>query len=121
MNEFRHSTPHPYGAQASVTWGSDRARVVVDGEFDASFEEAGAAIVTLLTEHRLPVGIDLSGVTLFCAAGVNWLGSLYGAVEDEAHVVAASAQVRRVLAICGMPLHSAGRARSAPHWSVSLN
>ncbi|HET8615502.1 MAG TPA: hypothetical protein VFL94_08255 [Actinomycetales bacterium] len=91
------------------------------GELDVTFEESGAAIVRLLSEQRLPVGIDLSAVTLFCAAGVGWLASLYVTVEADVQVVAASVPVRRVLSICGVPLRSAGRPRSAPRWSVSQN
>jgi hypothetical protein len=95
----------------------------VVGELDVTFETSGARIITLLSEQRLPVGVDLSGVTLFCAAGVGWLASLYGAVDADVHVVAASAQVRRVLSICGVPLYSAGRPRSAPqlHRFMCLN
>lgn len=109
------------GAHASVTWETGRSRVIVIGECDLMFEPSGATIITLLRGQRLPVDVDLSGVTLFCAAGVGWLASLYRGVDSEVRVVAASSPVKRVLDVCGVPLHSAGRPGPAMPWSVRLN
>jgi hypothetical protein len=67
------------------------------------------------------VAIDLSRVTLFCAAGVRWLASMYVSLDADVEVVAASVPVRRSLGICGVPMHSAGRPSPAPPWSPSLN
>lgn len=80
----------------------------VAGEFDAAFSASGSAIIALLAEQRRPVHVDLSGVTIFRAAGVNWLASLYAGIAAEVRVTAASDAAFEVLSACGVPLRSTG-------------
>jgi hypothetical protein len=121
MTQSNFSAISPSGARATVTWGTERCHVVVAGDVDATFHEPGAAIVAQTEQLPLPVEVDLSRVTLFSAAGVNWLTSLYEGVEAGVRVVAASDAVQRVLSICDVPMQSTGGARSGDRQSMSVS
>jgi anti-anti-sigma factor len=121
MTESSISAISPSGARATVTWGTDRCHVVVAGDVDATFDDRGAAVITQTQQLGRPVEVDLSGVTFFSAAGVNWLTSLYKGVEAGVRVVAASDAVQRVLSICDVPMQSTGGARSGDRQSMSVS
>ena len=93
-------------ATASVRSTHERMAVTVGGEVDLAFAERGLSIVRMAAAENKPVDVDLSGVTLFGAAGVSWLVSLYGAVEADVRVVAATGHVRAMLELCGVPTSS---------------
>jgi anti-anti-sigma factor len=88
------------GADATVDWNPHLVRVVVTGEVDVVFSEAGEAIVALLAGQERPVKVDLAGVTFFSAAGVAWLVELVREVPGGVQVVATSDRVRELLEVC---------------------
>lgn len=103
MNTQRVSVVLSSDATAVVVTAADHTLVRVRGEVDERAAVTCGTLVDLVSEAGLPVQVDLSGVTLFPAAGVSWLVRLYQS-EVDVDVVAASGAVREVLDACGIPL-----------------
>lgn len=102
-------------ATATVRHTPDHTLVQVSGEVDERAAAACEALVDLVVKGDGPVHVDLHGVTLFSAAGVSWLVRLYGRGSSEVRVVGASAPVREVLQVCGVPMQSRGSLPSPRH------
>lgn len=101
------------GATATVAWDADRVLLTLAGEVDEYFSAAGTSMIELVAGLDRPVQVDLSGVTLFTAAGVSWLVALYEGIPHPVQVVAAAELVLDVLAVCRVPMESRGPGRSA--------
>lgn len=96
------------GATATVAWDADRVLLTVAGEVDEYFSAAGTSMIELVAGLDRPVHVDLSGVTLFTAAGVSWLVALYDGIPHPVRVVAAAELVLDVLAVCRVATESSG-------------
>lgn len=88
------------GASATVQWTDERVMVHVAGEVDECFAAAGAEVIDMLVRLGRPVEVDLSAVTFFGAAGVNWLVTLTSSVTHGVRLVRRSAVVGFVLGAC---------------------
>lgn len=101
------------GATATVAWDADRVLVTLAGEVDEYFSDAGTSMIELVAGLDRPVHVDLSGVTLFTAAGVSWLVALYEGIPHPVQIVAAGDLVLDVLAVCRVATESPGPGPSA--------
>lgn len=97
---FRTSS---WGATATLTREPSGVRLVVAGDVDAALAETADAVLALVAEERGPIEVDLSGVTLFGAAGITWLLELDRVARGGVVVVAASDCVREVAGLCDVP------------------
>jgi anti-anti-sigma factor len=82
--------------------GTSPVVIAVAGEVDPSNTRQLARVVVRAAVHDRVV-LDLSGVTFFCAAGVNALVQLRNWLGDRVERGPTSAIVQRVLDMCGMP------------------
>lgn len=120
MDESSAAVTFFSGATATVTWDADRVLLALAGEVDECFTGAGTSMIELVAGLDRPVDVDLSGVTLFAAAGVSWLVALYDGIAHPVRVVAAGDLVLDLLAVCLVPRDSSGLHRSVEHCDSSV-
>lgn len=111
MDESSAALTFISGATVTIAWDPDRVLLTLAGEVDEYFSAAGASMIELVAGLDRPVHVDLSGVTLFTAAGVSWLVALYDGIPHPVRVVAAGELVLDVLAVCRVATESPGRGR----------
>ena len=121
MDESSAALTFISGATATVSWDADRVLLTLAGEVDEYFSDAGTSMIELVAGLDRPVHVDLSGVTLFTAAGVSWLVALYDRIPHPVRVVAAGELVLDVLAVCRVATQSPGRGRGTGAQDVSAN
>jgi anti-anti-sigma factor len=90
-------------AEVRVAISAAEVRIVFVGELDLSLAEQFASLRTLVNAERLPVAVDLSGVTFFGAWAANALVELRAAAPAGSFTVQATSEpVRVTLDACGL-------------------
>jgi anti-anti-sigma factor len=88
----------------AVGWSEGRLAVALSGEVDRSLAGALGDVVELVAEAQVPVDVDLSEVTFFCAHGVTLITQIQAvAAGGDVRIVSPSPCAAMVLDCCRVP------------------